>query len=120
MRTVDHAEHDDESWLAALGALPQSERATSDDFVRGLTIPVGDAEEVQITWDLTGGSVRVRHHRSAVVVCDLFRELATRLTVMSDGPVKEVIVEYGITGVAGRSRIQVAPSVLIVDEVLRA
>lgn len=111
---------DDESWLAAFGVLPQSECATGDDFVRELTIPVGDAEEVQITWDVTDPSVRVRHRRSAVVVCDLFRELATRLTVMSHGPVKEVVVEYGIAGVAGRSRIQIAPSVLIVDEVLRA
>jgi hypothetical protein len=55
-----------------------------------------------------------------VIVSDLFRELATLLTVVSRGPAKEVIIEYGIAGVAGRSRIQVAPSVLIVDEVLRA
>lgn len=111
---------DDESWLASLGVFPQTEGATGDDYVRELRIPVGDAEEVQITWDVTDSSVRVRHHRSDVIVSDLFREFATFLTVVSRGPVKEVIIEYGIAGVTGRSRIQVAPSVLIVDEVLRA
>lgn len=111
---------DDESWLASLGVLPQIEGATGDDYVRELNIPVGDAELVHVTWDVTDSSVRVRHHRNDVIVTDLFREFATLLTVVSRGQVREVIVEYGIAGVAGRSRIQVAPSVLIVDEVLRA
>lgn len=111
---------DDESWLASLGVLPQTEGATGNDYVRELSIPVGDAEEVQITWDVTDCSVRVRHYRSDAIVCDLFRELATLLTVVSRGPAREVIIEFGICGVAGRSRIQVAPSVLITDEVLRA
>ena len=111
---------DDESWLASLGVSPQTEGATGDDYVRELSIPVGDAEEVHVTWDMTDSSVRVRHHRGDVIVSDLFRELATLLTVVSRGPVKEVIIEYGIAGVAGRSRIQVAPSVLILDAVLRA
>ena len=111
---------DDESWLASLGVLPQIEDATGDDYVRELSIPVGDAEEIQVTWDLTDRSVRVRHHRSGVIVSDLFRELTTLLTVVNRGSFREIIIEYGTAGVAGRSRIQVAPSVLIVDEVLAA
>ena len=110
---------DDQAWLASLGVLPETEEATGDEYVRELRIPITDAEEVQITWDVTDSSVRVRHHRSGRVVCDLYREMATLLTVVGTGSAGEVIIEYGSDDWFGRARVQVLPEVLIEDTVLR-
>ncbi|TWG91995.1 hypothetical protein L615_007500000050 [Nocardioides sp. J9] len=111
---------DEQAWLAALGLTPRVEESSGDDFVRELVVPVADSEEVRISWDLTDDSVRVRHQRGGSIVADLFREMVTLLTVLSQDAVREVVVEYGITGWTGRTRIQVLPEVRIRDEVLRS
>lgn len=64
--------------------------------------------------------VRVRHQRNGIIVCDLFREMAARLTVVGTGSAGEIIVEYGSSGWSGRARVQVLPEVRIEDEVLRS
>ena len=111
---------DDQAWLASLGVLPETEEVTGDEDVRELRIPVSDSEEVQLTWDVTDCSVRVRHHRGGRIVSDLYRETATLLAVVGTGSAGEVIIEYGSSGWSGRARIQVLPNVLIEDTVLRA
>ena len=111
---------DDQAWLAALGVLPSTEEASGDDYVRELVIPVSGSEEVRVTWDVTDGSVRVRHLRDGSIVLDLFRELATRLTVVSTGSAREVVVEYGSADWSGRARVQVLPEVRVEDNVLRS
>jgi hypothetical protein len=111
---------EDQAWLAALGVLPHAEKVSGDEFVRELIVPVSDTEEVRVTWDVTDSSVRVRHQRNGTIVCDLFREMATRLTVVGTGSKGEVIVEYGSTEWSGRARIQVLPDVVIEDSVLRS
>ena len=110
----------DHAWAACLGVSPEIEPVPGDEYVREVRVPVADAEEVQITWDVTDGSVRVRHHRRGSIVSDLFREMATLLTVTGTGSVGEVVIEYGSDGWSGRSRIQVLPAVLIEDTVLRS
>jgi hypothetical protein len=110
----------DQAWLACLGVLPETEAVSGDEYVRELRVPIADAEEVQITWDVTDDSVRVRHHRDGRIVSDLFREMATLLTVAGTGSVGEVIIEYGSNGMSGRARIQVLPAVLIEDTLLRS
>jgi hypothetical protein len=111
---------DDATWLAALGVMPQPERISGDECVREVVVPVSDSEEVQITWDEIDSSVRVRHWRNGSLVCDLFREMATRLTVVGTGSVGEVILEYGSSGWSGRARVHVLPQVQIEDGVLRS
>jgi hypothetical protein len=111
---------DDESWLAALGVVPETEQATGDELVRELKIPVTDDEEVQLTWDITDSSVRLRYHRHGKIVTDLHRETAMLLTVTGRGPASEVIIEYGATALTGRTRVQLRPEVRIEDSVLRA
>ncbi|NYI47029.1 hypothetical protein BJ993_004109 [Nocardioides aromaticivorans] len=111
---------DEQAWLAALGVMPQVEESSGDDFVQELIVPIADSEELRITWDLTDDSVRIRHQRGGSIVSDLFREMATLLTVLRQDAVREVVVEYGSTGWAGRTRVQVLPEVRIHDEVLRS
>jgi hypothetical protein len=110
----------DQNWLDCLGVSPEAEVVSDDEYVRGARVPIADAEEVQFTWDLTDDSVRVRHHRDGQIVSDLFREMATLLTVIESGPATEVIIEYGSDGWSGRARIQVLPAVLIEDKLLRS
>lgn len=111
---------DDQAWLACLGVPPDTEEISGDEYVRELTVPVTDAEEVQITWDVTDDSVGIRHRRDGRVVSDLFREMATLLTVTGTGSVGEVLIEYGSNGWSGRARVQVLPAVLIEDRLLRS
>jgi hypothetical protein len=79
----------DEAWQDCLGVSPQTEDISGDEYVRELRIPVTAAEQVQITWDVTDDSVRVRHHRDGRIVSDLFREMATLLTVAKLGSVRK-------------------------------
>jgi len=111
---------DDQEWLTCLGVLPQAEEVTGDEYVREVRIPVKEAEEVQISWDVTDNSVRVRHHRAGRIVSDLYREMATRLTVIGAGSTVEIMIEYGSEGWCGRARVQVLPEVLIEDTILRS
>lgn len=111
---------DDKSWLACLGVLPATEEVSGDEFVQEVRVPVTDTEEVQITWDVTDDSVRVRHRRDGRIVSDLFRETATLLTVAGTGSIAEIFIEYGAGGCSGRARIQVLPAVVIEDALLRS
>lgn len=110
---------DDQAWLACFGVLPETEASSGDEWVREVRIPVTHAEEVHITWDLTDNSVRLRHHRDGSIVCDLFREMATRLTVIALGSAGEVAIDYGSSGWSGHARVRVLPHVLMKDAVLR-
>lgn len=110
----------DKAWAACLGVSPETHDVSGDEYVREVRVPIADAEEVRITWDVTEDSVRVRHHRDGRIVSDLFREMATLLTVTETGSVREVVIEYGSDGWSGRARIQVFPAVLIEDTVLRS
>jgi hypothetical protein len=110
---------DDQAWLACLGVSPETEQASGDEYVRELRVLVADSEEVQITWDVTDDSVRIRHRRDGRLVADLFREMATRLTVARTGSAREVIIEYGSAGWSGRARIEVLPAVFVEDTLLR-
>ncbi|MBL7259327.1 hypothetical protein [Paractinoplanes lichenicola] len=110
----------DEAWLDCLGVSPKTEGISGGEYVRELRIPVTDAEQVQITWDVTDDSVRVRHHRDGGIVFDMFREMATLLTVAKTGLGAEVILESGSSGWSGRARIQILPAVFIEDTLLRS
>jgi len=93
---------------------------TDDESVRELRIPVTDGDEVQVTWDINDRSVRVRHHRGGEIVTDLYRDLATLLTVVRTGAARELVIEYGSSGWSGHTRIQLVPHVLVEDKVLRS
>jgi len=41
----------------------------------------GAGDEVELTYDVLGRSVRLRWHRGPVLMLDLYREAATRMTV---------------------------------------
>lgn len=111
---------DDETWWTALGVTPTVETVSGDELVREVIYPVADNETIHVTWERTANSVRVRHRRGDVVVTDLFREMATLLTVAGDGGSAEILVEYGAAGWSGRTRVRVSPEVLIEDTVLRS
>lgn len=110
---------DDATWLNAFGVVPQTEEASGDEYVRELRIPMDDAAELHITWDVTDGSVRVRHRRAEAVVVDLYREQATLLSAERNGTIAALVVEYGTSDAVGRVRVQVTPEVVIEDKFLR-
>ena len=112
---------DDEAWWTALGVTPTAETVSGDEFVREVVYPgTGSSETVNVTWDVTGNSVRIRHRRGDVVVSDLHRETATLLTVAGVGETAEIRLEYGSAGYSGRTRVRLTPDVLIEDTFLRS
>lgn len=111
---------DDDAWLTTFGELPRTEEASGDEFVQEIVLRSSDAEELHITWDEMHCSVRVRHRKDGRIVADLFRELATRITVSDEGSGCQVLVEYGGVGWFGEAHIQVFPNVVIEDRLLRS
>ena len=110
---------EDASWLDALGVIPQTEEVSGDEYVRELRIPLAEAEELLVSWDVTDGSVRVRHQRAGDVVVDLYRERATLLSIERVGESTALVVEYRAANAVGRARIEVTPAVMIEDKFLR-
>ena len=100
--------------------MPDAEAVSGDEYVRELVYPVTGSEAVQVTWDVTDNSVRVRHRRGGVIVTDLHREMATLLTVAGVGETAEILLEYGSGGYQGRTRVRLVPEVHIEDTFLRS
>ena len=112
---------DDEAWWTVLGVTPAAEAVSGDEFVREVIYPVtGSSETIHVTWDVTDNSVRVRHRRGDVVVTNLHRDMANRLTVSGDRESAEILLEYGSAQQSGRTRVRVAPEVFIEDTFLRS
>ena len=111
---------DDEAWWTALGVTP-AEVVAGDDFVREVICPVTDSSDtVHVSWDVTDHSVRLRHRRGGVVVTDLYREMATLLTVAGEGDSAEIVLEYGLARHVGHTRVRLTHEVLIEDTLLRS
>lgn len=78
---MEFAVAEDDLWSSVFDVLPRTEEASGDDFVREVKIPLSEAEELHLTWDVVHRSVRIRYRRESDVVVDVFRELATVLTI---------------------------------------
>lgn len=107
-------------WWTALGVTPVDLTVSGDERVREVVYPVAGSETVHVTWNVIDDSVRVRHQRGDVVVTDLYREMASLLTVAGRGGSAEILLEYGGAGHSGRARVRVTPEVLIEDTLLRS
>jgi hypothetical protein len=103
----------------AIGVIPQFQTPNSDDIVRQCTIPVTDGEGILVSWDEVDCRVRLRHVRRGDVITDIFRA-AVLLSVNGRAPDGEVVVEYGVSRLSGRARLQVLPEVRLEDSLLRA
>jgi hypothetical protein len=104
-----------------MGVIPAAETVSGDEFVREVVYPgTGGSETVHVTWDVTDNSVRIRHRRGDDVVADLHREMATLLTVRGVGESAEILLEYGSASHSGRTRVRLAPEVLIEDTFVRS
>jgi hypothetical protein len=111
---------DDETWWTALGVVPAAEARSGDELVRELIYPVTDSGAVHVTWDVTDSSVRVRHRRAEATVTDLFREMATLVTVAGTAAMAEILIEYGSPAYSGRLRVRVFPEVHVEDTLVRS
>jgi len=107
----------DEEILDALGQAP--EQAGAEPTTRTVRLDNGAGDEVELTYDILGRSVRCRWHRGPVLMLDLFREAATRMTVSSGRGAAGVTVAFETDSLAGTLDIQVYPSVRVADALLR-
>lgn len=110
----------DATWRSTLGVEPGEEEISADDFVKEIRYPVGDSDEVVLTWDVTDDSVRVRYLRGDTLVVDLYREGATLLTAAMDQGVRVVVIECDRSGLIGRTRVSLEPVVAVTDSLLFA
>ena len=106
---------DDPTWERRFGVLPRWESAADDDFVRELSVPVNDdGLDIQLTWDETDQSVRIRLRSGGRMLLDLFRDEVSLLTLIDD----DVVVEYGPANYRGRTVVGIAPGLSIYDAAL--
>lgn len=106
-------------WLSAFGVLPQIEEASGNELVRDVRVPVSVTEELHVTWDTAGQSVRVRYKRALDIIVDVYREQATLLTIEDHEIGPAVALEYYAEGCRGRTRVQVQPTFALQDTFLR-
>lgn len=107
---------DDETWSDRFGETPVRP-VSVDDEVRELIVPAGDGDRlVHLSWDQTDRSVRVRIRRGDRVEIDVYRELASLVTVVGE----QVVVEYGHDGYAGRLVLTLGERFSLKDSSLRA
>jgi hypothetical protein len=110
---------DDDVWLSAFGAAPQTEEASGDDFVREVRVPLSATEELHVTWDVIHQSVPFRYARAAEVVVDIFRERATLLTVDDNEAGTVVILEYHADDCHGQAQVRTRPTFALKDTFLQ-
>ena len=111
---------DGATWLNVLGVAPQVEEVSGDPSVMEARIPLPDAEELHLTWDVAHGSVRVRYRQADRTVVDLYRERATLLSIHKTDASTALVAEYRAGDCIGRIRMQTAPHILVTDEFLQA
>jgi hypothetical protein len=106
----------DDEILDALGARP--EQAGDEPTTRAVQLVNDAGDELLLSYDVPGRSVRCRWQRHSVPVLDLFREAATRMTVTSGPGTAGVRVSFESDELSGHLSVQVYPSVQISDELL--
>ena len=106
----------DEEFLDAFGEIPA--QAGDEPTTRSVRLDNGAGEEVELTYDVLGRSVRFRWYRGPVLMLDLYREAATRMTVSSGRGIGGVSVAFEADGFAGKLDLQVFPTVRVTDDLL--
>ncbi len=106
----------DEEIIDAFGEAP--EQVGDEPTIRSVCLDNGAGDQVELTYDVLGRSVRLRWHRGPVLMLDLYREAATRMTVSSGRGVGGVSVTFETEGPAGKLDLQVYPTVRVTDDLL--
>lgn len=106
----------DEEILDAFGEIPA--QAGDEPTTRSVRLDNGTGEEIELTYDILGRSVRFRWYRGPVLMLDLYREAAARMTLLSGYGVGGVSVAFEADGLTGRLDLQIFPTVRVTDDLL--
>ena len=105
-----------EEILDALGVEP--EESVEDPMVRIIPVLSSTGDTFVISFDVAGRSVRCQWVRGSVVILDLFREAATRLTVDSGNGNAWIMVCFETDSLAGELEVQVHPEIRVNDRLV--
>jgi hypothetical protein len=105
-----------EEILDALGVEP--EESVEDPMVRIIPVLSSTGDTLVISFDVAGRSVRCQWLRGSVLILDLFREAATRLTVDSGNGNAWIRVCFETDSLAGELEVQVHPEIRVNDRLV--
>jgi hypothetical protein len=108
----------DEEWLDALGVEP--EPVDGEIAVRRVRCTTDAGDLLDLIFDLPGNSIRCRWQRGEIVLVDIFREGACRLSVRSGRGEAHLVVSFDTEGLRGELAIQVLPDIRVDDRLLFA
>ena len=106
----------DDEFLDTFGIEPVVDG--DEPTIRIVSLDADSGEDVHLSYNVTGRSVRLRWSKGGQVLGDVFREGATHLTVDSTKSEISISVEFETEGLAGGLRIQLTPFFLFEDKLL--
>ena len=104
-----------EEWVDALGVEPDA--VDGEIAVSRVRLATGH-EELDLTFDVPGNSIRCSWRRGGAVLLDIFREGARQLSVSSGRGQAHVVVAFDTDGLRGELSIQLVPEIRINDKLL--
>lgn len=109
---------EDAEILDALGVEPEA--SGSDETLRTVRITAGSGESLSLSYDIVGRSVRLQVRRSEGVMVDLFHEGAVQLRLPRNVGSIAIEIDFQTDSTRGELKVQVQPSLSIVDNYLLA
>jgi len=102
-------------WIDALGVEPDA--VVGEVAVSRVRWATGH-EELDLTFDVPGNSIRCRWRRGDTVLLDIFREGARQLSVSSGRGQAHVVIVFETDGLRGELTIKLVPEIQINDQLL--
>jgi hypothetical protein len=105
----------DDEWIDALGVEPDE---VAGEVAVGRIRWVNDHEDLDLTFDVPGNSIRCVWRRGDAVLVDIFREGARQLSVSSGQGRAGMAILFETAGLRGELTIHLVPAIRINDNSL--
>jgi hypothetical protein len=116
---VEHPQ--EEAWLNAFGVLPERHTDVDEAWMLAVALVPDVGEELRVSWDVLGGSIRFRWTQGDLLRLDLYREGVSRLDIPVEAKrVTRLRVDYRQDGLPGVIHVQVWPNFAYTEALLHA
>jgi hypothetical protein len=106
----------DSQVLEFLGVEPVAEG--DEETTRVIRVELGDGQLLTYSYDVVGGSVRVRWTKAGVIVLDLFREGVVKISVESEGEISRICAFAEFGSLRGVLSVQILPELKFCDQLM--
>lgn len=114
-------EPDDRQWEHVFGVIPERDTPLEEAWVRVVSLVPEPGEELRVSWDLHGASVRLRWTQAGTVRLNLYREGVVRLSIpVESRRTSSLRLDYRQDGLTGVAYAEVWPRFAYTDTLMHA